>query len=199
VNLLDGIQTLGLTLPADAPDKLQAYLVLLAKWNRVYNLTAIRDPEQMVTHHVLDSLAVLPHLGKVTTIADVGSGGGLPGLILAICRPDLQVASVEASQKKSAFQQQVKMDLGLTNVSIHCARIEAFKGSFDAVISRAFAELADFVHLAGPLTRRLLAMKGAIPEAEIDRLPTDWRATESVRLTVPGLHAERHLIVLEKT
>jgi 16S rRNA (guanine527-N7)-methyltransferase len=199
VNLLDGIQALGLTLPADAPGKLQAYLALLAKWNRVYNLTAIRDPEQMVTHHVLDSLAVLPHLGKVTTMADVGSGGGLPGLILAICRPDLQLASVEASQKKSAFQQQVKMDLELTNVSIYCARVEDFKGSFDAVISRAFAELAEFVRLAGHLTQHLLAMKGAIPKAEIDRLPADWRATESVRLAVPGLYAERHLIVLEKT
>jgi 16S rRNA (guanine527-N7)-methyltransferase len=198
VNLHDGIQALGLTLPGEAQDKLQAYLALLAKWNRVYNLTAIRDPGQMVTHHLLDSLAVLPHLGNVKTLADVGSGGGLPGLILAICRPDLQIASVEASQKKAAFQHQAKMELGLTNVSIHCARIEAITGPYDAAISRAFAELADFVRLAGHLTRRLLAMKGANPQAEMERLPASWGVTESVRLTVPGLPAERHLIVLEK-
>jgi 16S rRNA (guanine527-N7)-methyltransferase len=199
VKLHDGIHALELRLPDDAPDKLQAYLALLAKWNRVYNLTAIRDPAQMVTHHLLDSLSVLPHLGNVQTLADVGSGGGLPGLILAISRPDLQIASVEASQKKAAFQQQAKMELGLTNVSIHCARIEVFTGSFDGVISRAFAELADFTRLAGHLTRRLLAMKGAHPQAEMERLPAGWQVTESVPLTVPGLAAERHLIVLEKT
>jgi 16S rRNA (guanine527-N7)-methyltransferase len=199
VNLHDGIQGLGLTLPGEAQDKLQAYLALLAKWNRVYNLTAIRDPGQMVTHHLLDSLAVVPHLGNVKTLADVGSGGGLPGLILAICRPDIQIASVEASQKKAAFQQQVKTELGLANVSVHCARIEAITGRYDAVISRAFAELADFVRLAGRLSQRLLAMKGVYPRAEMERLPAGWSVTESVRLIVPGLDAERHLIVLEKT
>ncbi len=199
MNLRDGIQALGLALPDDAYDKLQAYLALLAKWNRVYNLTAIRDPGQMVTHHLLDSLAVVPYLGNVKTLADVGSGGGLPGLILAICRPDIQIASVEASNKKAAFQQQVKTELGLTNVSIHCARIEAITRSYDAAISRAFAELADFVRLTGHLTRRLLAMKGVYPGAEMERLPPGWSVTESVRLIVPGLDAERHLTVLEKT
>jgi 16S rRNA (guanine527-N7)-methyltransferase len=199
MNLVEGIRKLGLELPQGAEQKLEGYLALLAKWNRVYNLTAIRDADQMVTHHLLDSLAVLPHLGALRSLVDVGSGGGLPGLTLAICRPDLQVTSVEASQKKAAFQQQAKIELGLANVSIHCGRIEAITGVFDAAISRAFAELADFVSLAGHLSRRLLAMKGAYPRAELDRLPPGWRLADAVKLDVPGLDAERHLIVLEKT
>lgn len=199
MTLDEGIDALGLPLPPGVRNNLQAYLTLLQKWNRVYNLTAVRDPDQMVTHHLLDSLAVLPHLAKVTTLADVGSGGGLPGLILAVCRPELQLTSVEANQKKAAFQQQAKIELGLANVSIHCGRIERMTGSFDAVISRAFAELADFVRWAGHLSRRLLAMKGTYPEAELARLPPGWRAAETVKLVVPGLDAERHLIVLEKT
>lgn len=199
MNLDEGIRQLGLALPPGAEEKLGGYLALLGKWNRVYNLTAIRDADQMVTHHLLDSLAVLPHLGATRTLVDVGSGGGLPGLTLAICRPDLQVTSVEASQKKAAFQQQAKIELGLANVSIHCGRIEAITGAFDVAISRAFAELADFVRLTGHLSRRLLAMKGAYPQAELERLPPGWRHTDTVKLDVPGLDAERHLIVLEKT
>jgi 16S rRNA (guanine527-N7)-methyltransferase len=200
MNLAEGIARLGLTLPAGAHEKLGAYLTLLAKWNRTYNLTAIRDPGQMVTHHILDSLAVLPHLaGSMTTLADVGSGAGLPGLPLGICRPDLAITSIEANQKKTAFQQQAKIELGLANVSIHCGRIEAVKARFDAVISRAFAELADFVMIAGHLANRLLAMKGAYPKEEIERLPPGWRIADATRLNVPDLDAERHLIALEKT
>lgn len=199
MTLSEGIQKLGLTLPTGAEEKLRDYLALLQKWNRVYNLTAIRDADQMVTHHLLDSLAVLPYLGDARTLADVGSGGGLPGLTFAICRPDLLVTSVEASQKKAAFQQQAKIELELSNVSIHCGRVETLKGSFDAVISRAFAEIAEFVRLAGHLGSHLLAMKGAFPQVEVDRLPTGWRVAESMKLAVPGLGAERHLIVLEKT
>jgi 16S rRNA (guanine527-N7)-methyltransferase len=199
MNLVRGIDQLGLTLPHGAQEKLEAYLVLLQKWNRVYNLTAIRDADEMVTHHLLDSLAVLPHLGAMRTLVDVGSGGGLPGLTFAICRPDLQVTSVEASQKKAAFQQQARIELGLTNVSIHCGRIESVVGNFDAAISRAFAEIADFVRLSGHLTSRLLAMKGTYPQLELDRLPTGWRVADTIKLAVPGLDAERHLIVLEKT
>lgn len=190
---------MGLTLPIGAEDKLEAYLALLAKWNRTYNLTAIHDREQMVTHHLLDSLAVLPHLGMVGTLADVGSGAGLPGLTLAICRPDLHVTSIEPNQKKAAFQQQAKIELGLANVSIHCGRIEALEGTFDVAISRAFAELADFVRLAGHLASQLFAMKGAYPQAEIERLPMGWQLVEALKLIVPGLAAERHLIVLEKS
>lgn len=198
MTLSEGISVLGLSLPPGAEDRLSAFLELLAKWNKTYNLTAIRDPREMVTHHLLDSLAVLPHVEGVSTLADVGSGGGLPGIPLAIARPELRLTSVEASQKKAAFQQQAKIDLGLDNVSIHCGRIESLSGTFDAAISRAFSELADFVRLAGPLSARLLAMKGAYPQEEIERLPAGWRATESFRLAVPGLDAERHLIVLER-
>lgn len=198
MNLSEGITQLGLTLPSGAEERLHAYLALLGKWNRTYNLTAIRDPQQMVTHHILDSLAVLPYLGGARTLADVGSGAGLPGLVIAACRQDLQLTSVEANQKKAAFQQQAKIELGLANVSIHCGRIEALKGSFDAAISRAFAELADFVRLAGHLAKRLFAMKGGYPQDEIDRLPDGWRLVEAARLNVPGLDAERHLLILER-
>lgn len=198
MTLDDGIAALGLTLPAGARDRLLAYLAVMAKWNRTYNLTAIRDPEQMVTHHLLDSLAILPHLDGLTSLADVGSGAGLPGLPLAICRPGLQLVSVEANKKKATFQQQAKIELGLVNVRVHCGRVEALLGGgFDAVVSRAFAELAEFVAQAGHLSRRLLAMKGVFPRAEIDRLPAPWRVGEAIRLVVPGLAAERHLIVLE--
>lgn len=207
VNLVErlssGCAELGLNLTAGVQERLMAYLELLAKWNRTYNLTAIRDPEEMVTCHLLDSLAVMPHLGDTSTLADVGSGAGLPGLALAIAQPQLQVASIEANQKKAAFQQQAKIELRLDNVSIHCGRVEALNMQFrfDAVISRAFSDLAEFVRLAGALVReggRLLAMKGVYPAAEIAALPASWVMTAAHVLTVPGLAAERHLIVLER-
>jgi len=199
MNLRAGIASLGLALTSDAEDKLTRYLALLAKWNRTYNLTAIHDEERMVSHHLLDSLAVLPHLKDVTTLADVGSGAGLPGIPLAICRPELAVTSIEASQKKAAFQQQAKIELGLANLDIRCRRVEQVTMSFAAVIARAFAELAAFVAQAGHLSSRLLAMKGAYPRAELERLPAGWRLVEAVRLEVPGLAAERHLIVLGRS
>ena len=191
-----GLAAMNLVLPEGAEQKLADYLALLAKWNRTYNLTAINDENRMVTHHLLDSLAVLPHLKDIRSLADVGSGAGLPGIPLAICRPDLQIVSIEASQKKIAFQQQAKIELALANVSTHCRRVEDMVGPFDALISRAFAELADFVGPAGHLADRLFALKGAYPQGEIERLPSAWRVVEAVKLTVPGLHAERHLIVL---
>ena len=201
--LAAGIAALGLALPEKAEEKLLAYLALLSKWNRTYNLTAVRDEAAMVSHHLLDSLAVLPHLGATGTLADVGSGAGLPGLPLAIARPALELVSIEANQKKSAFQQQAKIELGLANVAIHCGRVEDLKPAtlFDAVISRAFSDLAEFVRLAGQLVRaggRLLAMKGVYPEREIAALPLDWRLVAVPALTVPGLDARRHLIILER-
>lgn len=200
--LASGIAALGLALPEGGLDRLSAYLALLGKWNRVYNLTAIRDEADMVSHHLLDSLAVVPHLVGVGTLVDVGSGAGLPGLPLAIALPDLAVTSVEANQKKAAFQQQAKIELGLTNATVHCGRVEALAGrAFDAAISRAFSELADFVRLAGHLVKaggRLLAMKGAYPEDELKRLPAGWRLAAAPALVVPGLDARRHLIILER-
>ncbi|MDP2795272.1 MAG: 16S rRNA (guanine(527)-N(7))-methyltransferase RsmG [Sulfurisoma sp.] len=199
-----GIAALGLALPDGAEQRLLAYLDLLVKWNRTYNLTAVRNPADMVTHHLLDSLALLPALEQKSAlagrrIADVGSGAGLPGLVLSIARPEWQVASIEASQKKTSFQQQAKIELGLTNVSIHCARAEAVTEIFDAAISRAFASLADFVRYAGHLSDQLLAMKGIFPTAEVAALPSGWRLAASHEITVPGLDAQRHLLVLEKT
>lgn len=200
--LRQGIAALSLNLSEEVENRLLAYLALLTKWNRAYNLTAIRDEGEMVTHHLLDSLSLLPYLDGVHTLADIGSGAGLPGIPLAIVRPDLAIISVETVQKKAAFQQQARIELKLENFTVHCGRVERFEGQFEAVTSRAFAELADFARLAGHLVAeggRLLAMKGLFPEVEIARLPAPWRMTESHPLFVPGLGAERHLIVLERS
>ncbi|WP_374245468.1 16S rRNA (guanine(527)-N(7))-methyltransferase RsmG [Zoogloea sp.] len=204
--LEQGIAALGLDLPADAPEKLLAFARLLIKWNKVYNLTAIRDEAQVVTHHLLDSLSVLPHIAGIDRLVDVGSGGGLPGVVLAICRPDLQVDSVETVQKKATFQNQAKIELKLPNFRAHHARIEAWQPPYApeapaGIVSRAFADLADFVnltaHLAGPDTR-ILAMKGVYPDDEIARIPAGFALERSVALTVPGLDAERHLLIVRQ-
>lgn len=199
MTLEDGLSALDLSLSDRDIERLEGYLSLLSKWNRTYNLTAIDDMPRMVTHHLLDSLAVLPWLEGVATLADVGSGAGLPGIPLAICRPDMTLVSVESNQKKAAFQRQTTIELGLSNVSIHCGRIEQFTGHFDAVISRAFAELAYFAEQAGHLSGRLLAMKGACSQTEVDRLGSGWKVEKTVKLDVPGLDAERHLIVLGRS
>lgn len=201
--LRSGINELGLDLSAETEEKLLKYLALMAKWNRTYNLTAVRDEAAMVSNHLLDSLVVLPHLVDIESLADVGSGAGLPGIPLALARPSLAVALVESSQKKTSFLQQAKIELKLVNVTIYCERSEDLQpiAPFDAVISRAFSELAEFVRLAGHLLAsggRLLAMKGVHPQEEIDRLPAGWRVTQSIPLTVPGLAAHRHLIAIER-
>ncbi len=197
-----GLFRLGLTLATEARQRLLDYAALLAKWNRVYNLTAIRDPAQVLTHHLLDSLVVVPHLDGIRTIADAGSGGGLPGIVLAITRPALAVTSIETVSKKASFQQQARIELGLINFTVLNERVENVRPEtgFDAVISRAFAELADFVRLTRHLVRpdgHLLAMKGVRPDAEIARLPDGVRVVETRSLEVPGLGAERHLVILE--
>ncbi len=204
MRLEEGIAALKLDLPEGAQGKLTAFLALLEKWNKVYNLTAIRDPAQMVTHHVLDALAVLPivqksaQAGRHFSLADVGSGAGLPGLVLAIARPGWRLTSIEAVEKKAAFQRQVKIELGLDNVSIHCGRVELFHERFDAALSRAFASLAAFVDRAGHLADRLWVMKGAYPADEIAALPAGWRLAACHELHVPGLKAARCLLQLEK-
>lgn len=206
--LQNGIAQIKLVLPAEAELKLQTYLTLLAKWNRVYNLTAVCDETLMVSQHLLDSLVVLPYLDagmvEVNSLADVGSGGGLPGIPLAIARPRLAVALIESNQKKASFLQQAKIELKLSNVSIHCVRTEAFKPPrlFEVVISRAFSSLAEFVrrcaHLLAP-GGHLLAMKGIYPCEEIARLQVGWRVAQSIPLQVPEMMAQRNLIVLEKS
>lgn len=201
--LTRGLAAQGLDLPPAAQEKLLAFAALLGKWNKVYNLTALRDETQVISHHLLDSLAVLPHLGNAKRLADIGSGGGLPGIPLAIARPDLHVALVESNQKKSAFQQQAKIELGLANVSVHCERVEAWQPEekCDVVISRAFSDLAEFVRLSGHLLAEggtLLAMKGVHPYEEIAQLPAGWRIAGVTPLQVPGVEGARHLVRVER-
>ena len=202
--LARGLTALGIDCASAVQDKLLAYAALLQKWNKVHNLTALREESQVVSHHLLDSLAVLPHIRDVNHLADIGSGGGLPGIPLAIARPDMQVALVESNNKKAVFLQQAKIELQLANISVHAERVEALQPEekFDAVISRAFSDLADFVKLAGHLIAPggvLLAMKGVFPHEEVAQLPEGWRVRESVALQVPELDAQRHLLIIERT
>jgi 16S rRNA (guanine527-N7)-methyltransferase len=199
VRLARGLAALEVDVSPQAQEKLLAFAVLLGKWNKVYNLTALREEEQVISHHLLDSLAVLPHLGAARRLADIGSGGGLPGIPLAIARPDVHVALVESNQKKSAFQQQARIELGLDNVSVHCERVEGWQPEekCDVVISRAFSDLAEFVRLSGYLLAAggaLLAMKGVHPYEEIAQLPAGWRVAEVMPLQVPGVEGARHLV-----
>lgn len=200
--IAEGLAAMGLELPGGAGKRLADYLALLAKWNKVHNLTAVREPGQMVVLHVLDSLSVLPHIASAKTLLDVGSGGGLPGIPLAIARPDLAVTLLDSSHKKAAFLTQAKAELGLANVSVECARVEHWQPgrTFDVVVSRAFADLAEFVeqarHLVAP-GGRLLAMKGVHPFEEIARLPATHRVENVVELAVPSLAAKRHLVLLK--
>jgi len=202
--LAEGLAALGLDVADATRARLLTYGELLLKWNRVYNLTAIRSPQEVVTHHLLDSLAVAPWLGKVQRLADIGSGGGLPGIPLAILRPELAVSSVETVNKKASFQQQAKIELGLGNFQPINVRVENLQPEqpFDGVISRAFSSLGDFVRLAGHLVAdggALYAMKGLRPDEELGALPAGWALQAMHALAVPGLDAERHLLVLVRT
>jgi 16S rRNA (guanine527-N7)-methyltransferase len=200
--LADGARALRLDLSDAQIAQLMDYLALLSKWNAVYNLTAVRDPAQMVTQHLLDSLAVVPAFADAHNILDVGAGGGLPGMVLAIARPDMRVSMIDTVHKKTAFLTQAKAELGLKNVTVHTARVEQLQVAekFDVITSRAFAELADFVTWSGHLLSgggRFIAMKGVMPQEEISRLPAGWKVTEVRPLHVPGLEAERHLIFMK--
>jgi 16S rRNA (guanine527-N7)-methyltransferase len=194
-----GLAELGIDLSADQQDKLLAFRDLLLKWNKTYNLTALRDPEQAISHHLLDSLAILPHVGS-GPLLDVGSGGGLPGIPLAIARPELSVSMVDTVQKKATFLQQAAIQLGLKNVTTHHARVETMAGQYAQISSRAFAEIGLFItltrHLLAP-GGRWLAMKGVRPDDEIAALPADVLVDQIIPLHVPGLDAERHLIILK--
>lgn len=199
-----GLEALGVALTLQQRAKLVAYLALLAKWNAVHNLTAVREESKMVSHHVLDSLAVLPHLEsqmKGGRLLDVGSGGGLPGIPLAIARADMPVTLLDSNQKKSAFLKQAVIELQLPNVVVANERAEDYAPAqlFSTIISRAFADLGEFVtaakHLLAP-GGLFAAMKGLHPHEEIAQLPAGFRLQHTYRLTVPGVAAERHLLLI---
>ncbi len=197
-----GAQALGWVLADAQRQRLLDYLALLAKWNKVYNLTAVRDPAEMLTHHLLDSLAVIAPLRQqrgegAFTLLDVGSGGGLPGVVIAICCPNVRVTCVDAVAKKAAFVQQVAVSLGLPNLTGLHARVESVAQTFDVVASRAFASLVDFTSWsAGALASRgvWMAMKGKHPDDEIAALPPTIDVFHVEQLQVPGLDAERCLL-----
>jgi 16S rRNA (guanine527-N7)-methyltransferase len=191
---------LGLNLSHATQKKLIDYLQLLRKWNNTYNLTAIREVEQMVSHHLLDSLAVLPHLWAGRWL-DVGCGAGLPGVVLAIARPDWQFTLLDSNSKKTSFVQQAIIELGLINVTVSCGRVEEaqYAEKFDGIISRAFAETGEFVRLTRHLLAengRWAAMKGT-PDQELQHLPGDVLVEQIIPLQVPGLNAARCLVVLK--
>ena len=202
--LSEGAAALGVTLSDEQRGQLLDYLALLGKWNKVYNLTAVRDPAEMLTHHLLDSLSIIAPLrrhtgGQPARLLDVGSGGGLPGVVIAICCPEIQVSCVDAVAKKAAFVQQVAVALRLPNLRGVHARVEAVQDKFDVITSRAFASLADFTEWSAPALAEgavWLAMKGKRPDDEIAALPPGVEVFHVEQLQVPGLGAERCLLWL---
>jgi 16S rRNA (guanine527-N7)-methyltransferase len=202
--LAEGIAAMQLDVSPAQQEKLMDYLALMFKWNAVYNLTSLRDPMQMVTHHLLDSLAAVPAFAHARNVLDVGSGGGLPGIVLAVVRPDMKVSMIDTVHKKTAFLTQVKAELELTNVTVYTARVEQLQVSdkFDVITSRAFADLSDFVNWSCHLLvdgGRYTALKGVAPKDEQERLPPDWTVTGLEPLQVPRLGAERHLVFIERS
>lgn len=197
--LTAGLEALGLVLPDASVQKLLDYLDLLARWNRVHNLTAVRDVTEMVPRHLLDSLAVRPYLCG-SSLADVGSGAGLPGIPLAIAVPEADVCLIDARGKRAAFLRHVKATLGLSGVSVVHSRVEDYRAArrFDTVIARAFSSVGNLLAAAGHLCEsggRVLAMKGVIPREEIAAIPPGWRLQRTLPLRVPLLDEERHLLV----
>ena len=198
--LQEGLQSMGLSLTTAQQLLLLEYVALLKKWNSTYNLTALRDEHTMISHHVLDSLTLLPYIQHAQTLMDVGSGGGMPGIPTAICRPDLKITLLDANTKKTSFLQQAVIELGLHNVSVASGRVEAMHDKkVDVVTSRAFAELAEFISL----TKHLLnengywaAMKGVYPYEELEHVPASVVVEKVDKLTVPMLNAERHMVIM---
>ena len=200
--LRSGAQTLGLVLSDEQFQRLLDYMALIQKWNKVYNLTALRDPADMLTHHLLDSLTAIAPLsrhtqGQPTRVLDVGSGGGLPGVVLAICMPELNVSCVDTVAKKAAFVQQVAVSLKLPNLRGIHARVESLTDPYRVICSRAFASLPDFVTWSRSALAEggvWMAMKGKHPQDEIDALPADVKVFHVEPLTVPGLDVERCMV-----
>jgi 16S rRNA (guanine527-N7)-methyltransferase len=191
-------------LPDTAAERFAAYVALLHKWNQIYNLTAVRDAARMVTHHLMDSLAILPQLPNVPVLKllDVGTGAGVPGIPLAIARPAWRVTLLDSNHKKGAFLRQAAAELQLGNVDVVTERIErhASDEAYDAIVSRAFSDLASFARAATPLLApagRLYAMKGVLPHEELAELPAGVRMVAAPAIDVPGLAAQRHLVVME--
>jgi len=195
-----GLIALGLTLDRDTQQRLLDYIALIEKWNRVYNLTAIREPEKMVSHHLLDSLAVAPHL-HAKRLLDVGSGAGLPGIPLALANPDMHVTLLDSNHKKTAFLNQTVIELKLKNAEVCGERVESWKtqNKFDVIISRAFSDMGEFVrmtqHLLAP-GGLFVAMKGLHPYEEIEKLPPDCKVRQVLPLAIPGLDGARHLVLI---
>ncbi len=200
--LAEGLDACSLKMTPAQIKLLLEYVSLLDKWNKTYNLTAVRDPSRMIGLHILDSLSLLPFLGA-SELLDVGSGGGLPGVPLAIARPELRITMLDSLQKKTTFIRQAIGELGLENAEVVCERVERFQPAkrFPIVVSRAFAELRDFVHGAAHLVAengRMVAMKGVYPHEEISRLPSSHMVERVIELDVPQVDGKRHLVVLKK-
>jgi 16S rRNA (guanine527-N7)-methyltransferase len=200
----EGIHEMKLDISPAQQDKLLDYLALMFKWNSVYNLTSLRDPMQMVTHHLLDSLAAVPAFAGAQNVLDVGAGGGLPGIVLAISRPDMKVSMIDTVHKKTAFLKQVKAELDLGNVTVHTMKVQDLmaEDKFDVITSRAFADLSDFLEWSGHLLAeggKFIALKGTAPPEEQERVPGEWKVTGLQPLQVPRLGAERHLIFVERS
>lgn len=200
-HLVKGLHSLGLQVTQEQQSSLLDFVALLVKWNRVYNLTAVREADQMLSRHILDSLSILPYL-KGPRIIDVGSGPGLPGIPLAIVKPDFQFVLLDSNRKKTRFMQQAKTELHLGNVKVECVRAENFHPveSFDSVISRAFASLSQIVACSSHFCREntaLLAMKGAVSETEFAELPKSFEIKAVHKLDYPGLDADRYLVEMK--
>ncbi|MEO0317009.1 MAG: Methyltransferase gidB [Pseudomonadota bacterium] len=207
-SLRAGADALSLDLPDPQLEQLLAYLALLHKWNRVYNLTAVRDPKQMLTQHLLDCMAALPVFEGAQHVLDVGAGGGLPGIVIAIwarhAQPQMRVEMIDTVHKKTAFLTQVKAELGLANVKVNTGRVEQFEPAekFDVITSRAFADLGDFVRWSGHVLQaggRMLALKGQAETTQREVLPEGWHIVRDIRLQVPGMDAERHVLQVERS
>jgi 16S rRNA (guanine527-N7)-methyltransferase len=201
--LSTGARQLGLELSAAQQEQLLAYLALLIKWNKAYNLTAVRDPDEMVSRHLLDSLSVMEFIHSPRWL-DVGSGGGMPGIPLSILHPDKQVTVLDSNGKKTRFLTQVKLELKLDNLTVIHKRVEEFQPAqpFTGIISRAFSSMENFTswtrHL-GDTQTQWLAMKGLHPADELVALPADFKVDSEQALTVPGCQGQRHLLILRRT
>ena len=196
-----GLTALGLELDASVIERQLDYLDLLLRWNAAYNLTAVRDAGEMVTRHLLDSLAVLPFVSG-ESLADLGTGAGLPGIPLALAKPGLEVHLVDSNGKKARFLREAVRQLKLEGARVEESRVEAVVGKFDCITARAFATLSDMLALGGHLLAdegRWLALKGRFPQDELDNLPVGFQMEAVHRLEIPGLDAERHLVIIKRS